>query len=394
MQKHKVFDFVRNEAHKIHIDRAFQRKACWSNDTCREFIISANRGRTPYPIVVADVATGIEYSEEQASLYSVEKYQEAKVLRKDYISLDGQNRVEAWRRLFDDELTLTGTFIDADGAEVGVKNKYYGDLPVRLQDALRDTEISVSFMNRCLYSDLHDIFVNINSGEPLNSQEKRNAINTPISEFLRKISERNDIAEMWPKISGFNDENIKRSQDTEWTTLAYVGSLREYEMDGRDSKLDEFYLLGKGKLNKDVKQYSNYYRTRFSNILSVVSNLVKNCKIHTGKGIAQKHFWAFLMVSEYLYDNNIIIPDYEGLSNLIVSVDESLSRESNIQFSKDIELAESKKKDLPQKSSYYFFHQSNYKSQNSRKTRRDALIDRLIKSEEFLQFLEESEEIA
>ena len=394
MYIHKAYDFIMNEAHKIHIDRAFQRRTCWSDNTCREFIRSANLGRTPYPIVVADVHTGLEFSEEQADQFSVGRYQYVQGLRKDYVSLDGQNRVEAWRRLFNDELTLTGLFKDADGKEVSIPNKYYSSLPVRLQDALRDAAITVCVMERCLYSDLHDIFVNINSGDALNSQEKRNAINSPISEFLRKISERKNIAEMWPRISGFKDSNIKRSQDTEWTAIAYTCLLGEYEMDSKDSKLDELYSMGKGKLMKQVKQYSNYYTGRFSNIFSMVSNLVKSAKQHPSKRLAQKHFWAFVLSCEYLYDNNIEITDYEALSSLIIDLDEALSRESHLQYGKDLEKAEENNLEPPQKSSYYFFNQSNIKGIKSRKYRRSLLIDALSSSDEFSILLEESEEVA
>ena len=55
----KAKQFIDFESHKIYIDRAFQRKACWSDKTCRDFILSANKGRAPYPIIVADVTSGL-----------------------------------------------------------------------------------------------------------------------------------------------------------------------------------------------------------------------------------------------------------------------------------------------------------------------------------------------
>jgi hypothetical protein len=392
MQIFKVKDFIQNEAHKIYIDRAFQRRSCWSDNTCRQYILSANRGRTPYPVVVASVETGLIASQDSGDLVSEQKYQFVQGLRKDYVSLDGQNRVEGWRRLFDDELTLIGTFVDADGAEVGINNKYYSGLPLRLQDALRDTAISISIMHKCSYSSLHDIFVNINSGDALNPQEKRNAINTPISEYFRKMSERPDIAEMWPKISGFKDISIKRSQDTEWVAIAYVATLREHQTDARDSKLDDFYNLGKGKENKGIVQYSPFFRTRFSNILSLTSNLVKHSKTSSTKSVTQKDFWGLLMVAEYMIDNQITISDYESLVAAFKKVDTQLSSESSVQYLKDLEKANKNDVTEPAKSGYYFFNQSNIKGMTSRNSRRALLIDRLISSEDF-KFTLELEEL-
>ena len=115
MIRFKIKNFVDTIMPHIMIDRAFQRKVCWSEKTCREFILSANRGRAFYPIVVADVASGFIRSENSGSEYSLLKYEEAKRLRKDYISLDGQNRSMAWKKLFNDEVHLKGSFIDADG---------------------------------------------------------------------------------------------------------------------------------------------------------------------------------------------------------------------------------------------------------------------------------------
>ena len=70
----------------------------------------------------------------------LKKYEFADGRRKDYISLDGQNRSMAWKKFFENKIHVSGNFIDADNQEVTVRNATYNQLPERLQDALRDNE--------------------------------------------------------------------------------------------------------------------------------------------------------------------------------------------------------------------------------------------------------------
>jgi len=146
--------------------------------------------------------------------------------------------------------------------------------------------------------------------------------------------------------------------------------------------------LGKGKENKGIVQYSPYFRTRFSNILSLTSNLVKHSKTSSTKSVTQKSFWGLLMVAEYMVDNQIVISDYESLINAFKNVDSQLSSESSVQYLKDLEKANKNGDSEPSKSGYYFFNQSNIKGMNSRNSRRALLIDRLISSEDFKFILE------
>lgn len=392
----KAKQFVDFESHKIFIDRAFQRKACWTDKTCREFIISANKGRAPYPIIVGDVSSGLTYSQSEDDAVSVEQYEKITVLRKDWVSLDGQNRVEAFRRLFNDELHLTGVFIDADGCNVGVKNQVFSALPLRLQDALKDCTISMIALKNCLYSQLHDIFVNINSGEPLNAQEKRNAINTPISSVIRDHTERVQISEMFKKFMVNNKKDEKspffsRSLDAEWVAMMYICTLQDYETSAGEKEIDNLYKIGKGKFAKDVPQYSRTVRTRFSKIINLLANVVNNYKSPKNP-LAQKEFWGMLLVCEYIIDNNLEISDYQALSTLIVNINTKLSLDSSIQFSKDLTKAEESGSELPSKSSYYFFLQSNIKSIHHRNQRRKILIPAVVSSDKFKSLLENSEE--
>ena len=375
----------------IMIDRAFQRKVCWSEKTCREFILSANRGRAFYPVVVADVASGLVRSENSGSEYSLLKYEEADRLRKDYISLDGQNRSMAWKKLFNDEVHLQGTFVDADGEEVEVFNTTYSQLPERLQDALRDTEVILAVAKGCLYDELHEIFVNINSGDALNAQEIRNAINTPISDFVRKMSERDYYIDCISSISGFDNAKFSRSYDAEYIAKAYMATL---QIDGRafnagKKDLDSFYLIGKGKRVQNVPEYSKMNQIRFINILEKQCKLLKN-----QTKVPQKTWWLALYIAEkLLVDEEIAINDYSELYGIITILDSKLNDESRSQMGKDLEDWKTNgeiPEDKPVSHNYYHQWCVDPKSHVLRSRRKKKFFSELLKREDYLALVESS----
>ena len=42
----KAPKFVKQTFKKIHVDRSFQRKVCWTDETARKFILSVNKVKT------------------------------------------------------------------------------------------------------------------------------------------------------------------------------------------------------------------------------------------------------------------------------------------------------------------------------------------------------------
>lgn len=375
----------------IMIDRAFQRKVCWSEKSCREFILSANRGRAFYPIVVADVASGFIRSENSGSEYSLLKYEEAKRLRKDYISLDGQNRSIAWKKLFNDEVHLKGAFIDADGEEVEVFNTTYSQLPERLQDALRDTEVILAVAEGCLYDELHEIFVNINSGDALNAQEIRNAINTPISDFVRRLSERDYYISCISNVSGFDPSKFARSYDAEYIAKAYMATLKIDDRSFNTAKkdLDLFYLIGKGKRVQNVPEYSKMNQIRFINILEKQCKLLKN-----QTKIPQKTWWLGLYVAEkLLVDEEVAINNYSELYDIITILDSKLSDESKSQMGKDLEDWKDNgeiPEDKPVSHNYYHQWCVDPKNHVLRSRRKKKFFSELLKREDYLALVESS----
>tara|TARA_Y100000592_G_scaffold74062_1_gene115480 strand:+ start:1093 stop:2331 length:1239 start_codon:yes stop_codon:yes gene_type:complete len=386
----KAFQFYKAYIDRIYVDPSFQRRACWSTAQKRRFILSLNKKRVLSPIVASCANTGVVAPNSDA--VSIDKYQKILNQNKSYVSLDGQNRSETIMELFNDTLYISGDFIDADDKIVGVSNKTFSQLPKRLQDALKDSEIEFKIMQYIPYSELNDIFLSINDGEPLNEQEKRNAINTPISTWARKEAE--SLSNMWPMIQGFKKKNILRFKDVEWLISSYMVTLKTYNFSCSSKDLDSFYRLGENQSFSSVKEYSSSRRTRFFHIMQIVDSLLKGAKkmpIHKDH-VSQKIYWALLLFAEYLWDNQILnsIPNgisttgYAKLSELVTTLNDKLAKASDKQFQNDLDDYDNGLIAIePKKSSYYSHWQSDFKASSPRNKRKTALITEIINSTEY-----------
>jgi hypothetical protein len=184
---------------------------------------------------------------------------------------------------------------------------------------------------------------------------------------------------MWSKISGFKPPAIERSQDAEWTAIAYMVTLQSGKYDASPNSLDSFYEKGKNKLIKEVPEYSAKNQTRFSNIYGLLSNIISSYK--PKNNIPQKHFWAFLFASELIQDKGIVVNDFEAFAELVVDIDEDLAKKSHKQFTRDLDKADLNKAEPPAKSKYYFHWQSEVKKSLPRCLRKERLFKAILESD-------------
>jgi len=397
----KAKEFVEEWMPKIHIDRAFQRRACWSRETCRKFILAASQNRAPYPVVVADVRSGISECKKTFQPESERKYREVSDSGMDYISLDGQNRSRAFERLFNDELELFGKFVDNENRTHIVENKVFSALPPRLQDKLKDIPVTVFVMKRLNYGQLHDTFCDLNSGDSLNRQEKRNAILTWISQYVRQqalnysgISDSETKGSNWEMIYGFKESDYHRSMDCEWTAKAYMATILDSNWSLNAFDIDRFYAQGRNKNRSNVTDYSVQNCTRFHSILEKTKTMIASQKIHKKGKFPQKEWWLSLYVAErILVDEQTYVDSYSELFSIIHRIDKALIRESDKKKAADIEEWESNGKiveEEPKRTDYYSQWASMAKNSSDRKKRKQKFFDTLYKDEEFLALIERS----
>tara|TARA_B100001094_G_scaffold330909_1_gene397450 strand:+ start:3672 stop:4871 length:1200 start_codon:yes stop_codon:yes gene_type:complete len=377
---HNIRTFLSQERQLIKVDRAFQRKSCWTLAQKRRYIISFLKNRTPYPVVLADIRTGLMRSKDIQSSEDIRKYEELTNEGKSRVSLDGQNRIKTLEEFYNNAWGITGDLMGADGVVYPVKDVLYKDLPTRLKDAFDMLQVSVYVQQNCLYSELHTIFVDINDGEGLNPQEKRNAIMTWFSGHIRNFAETQNHEKLLLRISGMKEQDIKRSTDAEWYTKAYVSLVQPDKHYLNRSGLDAFYKQGEGRQQASISDYSRDKVDRFEKVVEMVYRAVFS-KTVIGTPISQKLFWALLIASADVYDTGQRITDYSILFDAVKQADCSLCIDSNDDFVKDFKtwqgLPNPCPKQEPKKSQYYFHWASDVNKPTVRQKRKSELLREL-----------------
>lgn len=392
----RVLDFLQEEQESIKIDRAFQRKACWTLQQKRNFIKSSLLGRAPYPIVLADVKTGLRYSIKRNRTASVNAYKKAQDEGCDFISLDGQNRVAALSSFFNNEYTISGKFLCKDGQWHNIDNQFYKDLPPRLKDAFDDMTLEVAKMKHCLYSDLHKIFVDINDGQSLNNQEKRNAIMTTFSGYIRNFSETEDSQKLIGRIIGITEVMISRSLDAEWFAKTYMSILRPNRHHLTASGLDKFYSQGEGRPQSAIEDYSEQNQERFENIMQMVHQAVF-CRSVRGTPVSQRLFWALTIAASNFYDTGKTIKSYSDFFDSVKAVDSMLCAQADLDYGEAFKKwsadPNALDEDEPKKSRYYSHWASDVNSPTVRIKRREALLKALVEDETYGSYIDLGEEL-
>ena len=124
----------------------------------------------------------------------------------EYVILDGNNRFLFILALLTDQYTIPrGSYeviVDDYLSQVviGPNNNVYSKLPKLIKKIIAERLITVATYYQIGYTGLSDIFTNVNSGVPLNAQEKRNALDSPWADWIRKLRKNN--SELLVKIIG------------------------------------------------------------------------------------------------------------------------------------------------------------------------------------------------
>tara|TARA_R110002074_G_scaffold325407_3_gene495714 strand:+ start:68 stop:1261 length:1194 start_codon:yes stop_codon:yes gene_type:complete len=316
---------------KLKVDRSFNRRVVWTSADRDLYYESLTKNRVPSPHVMADIEMCRDHSEAQGDDISAQYYQKFHDKGYRYISLDGQNRGRAIMDLLNNKVTISGTFLDADGKEQTIKNKFFKDLPNRLQDHFRTgCEIDVKIYDDVLKDELTTIFKSINSGCPLNAQEMRNATLSPIATWVRE--QRNMYEDAIHKITKptvinrmIDDENVAK--------MAIVLTRPNKGLSSKD--IDNWYKEGIGY--NTVKDPNSPYKwsaiRRAENILKTFASVIDVQKVYAGnKTVAMRSTWATLYAIEWVLDNDHVISDKKEFFKQVKNIDDKLSTRSQLKF--------------------------------------------------------------
>lgn len=325
----KIKDFVADYSQAlVYYDPAFQRRVVWlAHPHGSRFIESLTKGWGTYSkIVVCDVRRSLKRAAACGDDASVEYFLERLDDGFEFISLDGQNRTKFLEHFLQNKFTITGKFLDADGKEVELKNKFFKDLPIRLQDAINGSSVEIITATVASRAELAEIFQNLNSGVALNDQEKRNSIQSPIADWVRGC--RQQLKGQLARI--VNEKDIPRMGDDELVAkmlMVLLGKangaswgLGSDEVTAFYKETEDFYNMKDPGFPCSKKQIN-----RAETILSNWGLIILNQKHYRpSQRVAAKMAWATLYACAWAYDNNYLITDHSVFFKALKIIDDNL----------------------------------------------------------------------
>ena len=147
---------------RINVEAEYQRGKVWSKEQQALLIDSIMRGFDIPKVFLRKLPDGSQY------LFDV---------------IDGKQRLTAiWQFVSDDFRLLKNVGSFPDLGDLG--GKCWSELPSDAKDRLQFANITVSKIEEATVDEIHELFLRLQRGEPLNAAERRNAMSGPVRDFV------------------------------------------------------------------------------------------------------------------------------------------------------------------------------------------------------------------
>ena len=239
----------------------FQRPESWSAKERKAYFLSVLMNRIEGTFVFVDVEIArarVESIDPTDISFTYFNNLLKQMIEK--IILEGNNRLKFFEALLNDEYTIpSGSYYylpDPHSTSltqfvVGKHNNVFSKLPKLVQKAIKGRKVIVSEYTQIDYKGLSDVFVNVNSGVPLNAQELRNALHTDWAAYVRQM--RKEIAPLLIKM--FGNKYKKRLVGDEWIVDTIDMVLNNY---CKDEEISDFEINGLTQTSKNKLYVSDY----------------------------------------------------------------------------------------------------------------------------------------
>lgn len=186
----------------------FQRPESWGEKERKNYFFSVLMNRLEGSFVFVDLELALNRLKQidpsdRAYLY----FQNLISQLIEKIVLEGNNRLKFFEALYSDEYTIPNGVYDyvsdphttsLSQFVVGKHNNVFSKLDPHVRKVILGRKVVVSEYTQIDYTGLSQVFINVNSGVPLNAQELRNAMDTPWADYVRML--RSQIAPLLMKI--------------------------------------------------------------------------------------------------------------------------------------------------------------------------------------------------
>ena len=211
-----------------------------------------------------------------------------------FACLDGQHRSRTIAEFVNNDFGFTGT----------IKSQKYNNV----QFSKMPPSVQNYFMRKCKVilchidhedSNAAQAFIDINDGCPLNDQEKRNALNTPISGWVRKQSE--DFKDVFKQIVGVKYERMEDCALITRMAIMITGLKENKETANDRSALNKFYNSGINDpdyYNDDVLSYIS------KELLPSLRLVARDHKSNYNSKMRTRAIFGFMVIHMFLSESN------------------------------------------------------------------------------------------
>jgi hypothetical protein len=320
----RIIDFKRSIISRITTDESFERPyGCWNKTNQNGFIQDVFLGHAATPIVVADVNSCRDYSNEIGDTNSYIYYNEAAVSGKRFISLDGKHRTQCIEDFMDNKISYSGKVVDLFGNVRTVRNKFFKDLEISEQQAFFTSEICLTTFQTLVQKDLSRVFLSLNANSTLSNQHKRNAVQTPMSAWSREQAK--NRFELMNSVYG---KATVQMAPEEFISKLYIHCV-DGSNDVGQGALNRLYREGVGK--KWDEAYCNNARILTEEILDNLTTINKIHKLKKGELL-----YFSLAIQKIIESGNQITDDKKFVKALL-KLEVALEKQSRTQEALDRE---------------------------------------------------------
>jgi hypothetical protein len=182
--------------HKTALDLSFQSLARWPLSQKIAFLTSLITGMAPSKIILCRIDECMSNCIEGSDDWKY--FNKWKELGYEWISIDGNNRTITINEFMNGEIPVAhGSYLLPNGKSITIDDTcdtYDTFKPEFKKYVDENVVVSLTAYVNATRADLTNLFLNINNGVSLNSQEIRNAILVPFAEWVREMSTEHYVA--------------------------------------------------------------------------------------------------------------------------------------------------------------------------------------------------------
>jgi uncharacterized protein YsxB (DUF464 family) len=332
-----------NLKESIGLDNSFNvgstQEGRWAKPLMTSYMESVLYGMAIHPIVILDLESCLSYCVEDSNDWKYFKSWLDQGFK--FLAIDGNNRSITIHKFFKLNkvflLPRKSYAIQVDDGTVqsftlDKESNTYQNLPKPLRKKYDDAVMTVHVVKKATRQEITDLFLRLNSGMPLNAQEKRNAMLTEMAEYVRDVADkyRNTVGVQivspksiirlaWDELVAscvvyHTHQNRKITINTDALDCAYVDNSKETKnISDVNVVLEDALKIISNDSNMLFKT-SKFAKFNFMNWFILVCYLHKNnYKIKKGQDLLQ---WFVTTEIQRLLSQKVVFTNKQGYTKV------------------------------------------------------------------------------